>query len=134
MARSLEADEVIAARLRLGRGKRTEPIVLPYDVLATLRPVSDPQPALARQTDETAIAEQRAEDDLELHRVGRDPADSDPGMFDHALEFDRRLRRSAGIASWSLLARLGVAEPHARELQGRRDDFIPDRPHVLFGA
>jgi hypothetical protein len=54
--------------------------------------VSDAQRSLARQTDEPSVAEQRAQDHLELHGVRWDPMERDTRMLDHTDEFDRRLR------------------------------------------
>ena len=72
--------------------ERTEPVVLPPDIVATVGAVGDPEAALARHTDESAIAKQRAEDHLELHRVWWHPAERAARMLDHNDEFDRRLR------------------------------------------
>src|SRR5437016_1661889 len=95
MACGLEPDEVPSARLRCRDRKRSEAVVFPHDVLAALDPVSDPQAALSRQTDELPVTEQRTEDHLKLQGVRRDPGDRDLGMLDHTHEFDRRLRRTA---------------------------------------
>ena len=98
MAHGLEADEAAFVILRCVRRKRTEPVVLPQDVVAALGPVSDPQPPLARQTDKPTVAKQRAKDHLELQGVRRDPMQRGAGMFAHTDEFDRRLRPQAPAA------------------------------------
>src|SRR5438067_11241783 len=90
----LESDEAPRTRRRSGCRERSQAVVLPQDIAMALDPMSDSQPALARETDELPVTEQRAEHHLELHRVRRDPTDRDLGMFDHADEFDRRLRGS----------------------------------------
>jgi len=72
--------------------KRTEPLVFPEDVVAALGAVSDPQPSLARQTDEPAVTEERPEDHLELDGIRWDPLERDARMLDHTDEFDRGLR------------------------------------------
>src|SRR5439155_13957411 len=92
VARRLESDEAPFTRLRSGSRESAEAVVLPHDIGMALDPMSDPQPALARETDELPVTEQRAEHHLELHRVRWDPTNRDLGMFDHADEFDRRLR------------------------------------------
>lgn len=58
MDHRLKADE--AARVLLGRvgRKRTEPPVLPEDVVAALGAVSDPEAPLLGYADEPAIAKQ----------------------------------------------------------------------------
>src|SRR2546422_579944 len=69
----LELGKPVAQLWRV-RGERSEPVVLPADVVAALTAMRDPQPALTWQTDEPAVSEQRAEDDLELDRVRWDTA------------------------------------------------------------
>ena len=69
----LELGKPVAQPWRV-RGKRSEPVVLPADVVAAATAMRDPQPALTWQTDEPAVSEQRPEDDLELDRVGWDTA------------------------------------------------------------
>ena len=88
----LKPDEPAPGLLRCRGGERTKALVLPEDVFATIDAVSDPQSPLVRETDEPAIAKQRAEDDLELDRVGRDPMKRGLGVFDHTDDFDRALR------------------------------------------
>jgi len=92
MAHGLEADEPALVFPRRFRRKRTEPLVLPQNVVAATRTVGDPQGSLARQTDELSVAEEPAQDHLELHGVRRDPMERDARMLDHTDEFDRRLR------------------------------------------
>src|SRR5713101_3546059 len=96
MARCLEPEETPFAGRRRGRRKRSKAVVLPHDVLATFLTMRDPEASSAGKADDLPVTEKGAEHDLELHRVRWDPADRDLGMFDHAHEFDRRLRGSRG--------------------------------------
>src|SRR5687768_8467098 len=100
MCHGLEPNE--PARVLLGRRgrERAEALVLPEDVFATIGAVRYAEPPLARDPNEPAVAKQRAEDHLELDRIGRDPLKRGLGMFDHTDEFDRALRSGyAGGAS-----------------------------------
>ena len=71
VAYGLEAEKACLVLPRSLSWKRTEPVVLPENVVAALDAVSDPQPPLPRATDELTVAQQRPEDHLELDRVGR---------------------------------------------------------------
>jgi hypothetical protein len=96
MGHGLEADDPGGVLLGCGGGKRPEPLVFPKDVFATFGAVGDSQAALARDPDEPAVTEKRAEDHLELDRVGRDPMKRGAGMFDHTDDFGRALRPRDG--------------------------------------
>src|SRR5437868_6556103 len=130
LARRLESNEAPFARCRSTCRERSQTVVLPHDIGMALDPVSDPQPTLARETDELPVTEQRAEHHLELHRVRRDPTNRDLGMFDHADEFDRRLRgsrlTSRSIPRWA--ARCGGASPRTRAWRPR------PRPRAATGS
>src|SRR5437667_9455362 len=126
----LESDEAPRTRRRSGCRERSQAVVLPQDIAMALDPMSDAQPALARETDELPVTQQRAEHHLELHRVRGDPTDRDLGVFDHADEFDRRLRasraRSRSIPGGG--ARGGGASPRTRASKPR------PRPRAATGS
>src|SRR5712692_1118404 len=76
--------ETIAGGLRRIRGQCAEPLVLPPHVIRASGVVRDADAPLALVALETAVAEQRSEDDLDLHRVGDHAAKDAFGMFGHA--------------------------------------------------
>ena len=104
----LKPDEAAFVFLGSLRRKGAEALVLPEDVVPAAPWMSDPQPSLARHTNQLSVAEQRAEDHLELHGVWRDAVEGDARMLDHIDEFDRRLRppRFRGVTS-----RIGGGSP-----------------------
>jgi hypothetical protein len=89
---SLKTHEVALVLLGDARGKGTESLVLPQDVVAAFGAVSDPEAALPGQAHEPAVAKERAQDHLELDGVRRDPMKRGAGMLDHTDDFDRGLR------------------------------------------
>ena len=63
-----EGEPAIAIRWGLIR-ERAQTVVLPPDVGRAIAAMRDPEPAIERTTDDPAIAEERAEDHLELNGV-----------------------------------------------------------------
>ncbi len=83
MTHRFEPEEVTVGCGRRAGRERAEPLVLPDDVVASLRPMGDAKPPVARESDQASITEQRTEDHLELDGVRREPPECRTGMFDH---------------------------------------------------
>jgi hypothetical protein len=138
MAHGLEPDEAAFIVRRRLRHEVTKALVLPNNVVAPLGAVSDPQASVVGQAGQAAVAEHRAEDHLELDRIGRQPTESRMGMFDHTDDVDRRLRLS-GRRYLEKRRRFPMSESvlsnrFTRSLNGKSDGETESLPTARTGC
>src|SRR5579859_457542 len=108
-----EGEPAIALRWGSTR-ERAEPVVLPPDVGRPRALMRDTEPPLERTADDAAVAKDRTQDHLELHRVGRETAQRGMRIRSHAIWIGRGL----------LWPRGGVPKTHPAELERRGDDRV----------
>ena len=75
--------EPVTQWLRRIGGEDSESLVLPPEVLGAVAVMRDVQPALAFAALEPSVAQKRAEDDLDLHRIRHDASKNALWMLPH---------------------------------------------------
>ena len=94
MLDGVELEQISAKQRRMGSEAR-ESFVLPPDVFGALAVMRDPQPAPSLVALEPPVAEQRSEDDLDLHGIRHDAPEHALRMLPHAENIDPCLKRAS---------------------------------------
>ena len=111
-ARAVEAREVIEDRVRdrrelreichphrPTRGKGPESLVLPTGVRVAL--VGDVQLTVPQATGDATVAKERADDDLQLHGVRREPSECGVRALQHVVSYRSSLERAPIVTAWT---------------------------------